>query len=133
MSQVPGAGEAAMASLVWQRLCQQKMKLSIDLNFHQSVRPRVVRTGAGLLVSGKGLEVGARSPPRVPCFSFFFPHLCVFWPGRFVPSKLSVPRHLCGGRRLAQRCWVISGHVPTGVPRALAVFRYVHGWTKDRT
>lgn len=80
VSQVLEAGEAAVAALMWHRLCQQKKKFSVELHLRQSVRPPVVGTAAELLVSGKRLEVGACLPPRVPCFSFFFflfpPFMC---------------------------------------------------------
>lgn len=101
MSQVLEAEEAAMASLTCPRLRQQKKKLGVALNFHQPVHPCTVRTGAELLVSGKGAGGGSLFPSlgaRFPCFSCLY----VFWPDRFVLSKLSVPHRLCGSRRLAQ-------------------------------
>lgn len=39
-----------MVPLIWLRLCQQKKKYSVKLNFHGSVHPYVVRTGAEVLV-----------------------------------------------------------------------------------
>jgi len=112
VSQVPEAGDAAVAPLVWQRPCQRKQKLSVELDFQGSVHARAARTGAELLVPGQGPEVGACSAPRALYFPVF-PIYSVFWPGR---SELSVPRRLCGSRRLAQRCWVTSGCAPTSIP-----------------
>lgn len=112
MSQVREAEQAAMASLTWQRLCQQKKKLSVELDFHQSVRPLRGEDRCGAAGSWEGAGGGSLFPSPCP----LFPYLYVSWPDRFVLSKLSVPRHLCGSRRLAQRCWVTSGHVPTSIP-----------------
>lgn len=88
--------EAVMARVIWHLLCMEEEKASTDLYFHDTHCCVAELHGSGLLGEAGGRSLLPSPSDRdelEPHEAVFpqFPHFCVFWPGRFVLSKLPVP------------------------------------------